>query len=195
MLLSIANAPTYSRLATHALPGILLLGWFIDSPRKLGRSLTALLATGAMLVVPHSVMKAQSIQKRILHTPQGELAVTDAAVFERCTWVQQHTRPSEYFYEAPWPITYFYLNLRNPAPVPNIVPTGFVTPEQVADTILGLEQHEVHYILWSPRELDTIPYWATPAGDHLGPLRDYFYSHYRVVKVLMNSDEIWERNQ
>ena len=194
MLLSIANAPTYPRLATNALPGILLLGWFIDSPRRLGRALTALLATGVMLVVPHAVMKAQSIGKSILHTPQGEIAVTDPVVFERCTWVQQHTRPSEYFYEAPWPITYFYLNLRNPAPVPNIFPTGFVTPEQVADTILGLKQHEVHYILWSPRELDTIPDWAAPSEDHLGPLRDYLHSHYRVVKTFTNSDEIWERN-
>jgi hypothetical protein len=101
MLLSIANAPTYPRLAINALPGILLLGWFIDSPRKLGRALTAVLATGVMLVVPHALMKAQSIEKSILHTPQGEIAVTDPAVFEQCTWVQQHTRPSEYFYEAP----------------------------------------------------------------------------------------------
>jgi hypothetical protein len=69
-----------------------------------------------------------------------------------------------------------------------------VTPEQVADAILGLEQHDVHYILWSPRELDSIPDWAAPSEDHLGPLRDYLHSYYRKVKIFTNSDEIWERN-
>lgn len=192
MLLSIAPTPSPFRMTVSELPGILLLGWFIDSPRKVARALTALLAAGILLVVPHALMKAQPTEMEILTTPQGRLAVTDREAYEEYTWVQEHTQPLEYFVAIRTNM-YFYLNLRNPTPVNEITNSGYTTQEQVADAIRGLRQHRARYIMWSPQYLDTFSDWENPSDDHLGPLRDYVHAHYRVAKVFPNSDAIWER--
>jgi len=34
---------------------------------------------------------------------------------------------------------------------------------------------------------------ATPASDHLGPLRAYLACHYRVTKTFQTDDQLWER--
>ena len=41
MLLSIAPAPDLFRMAASVLPALILLGWLIDSPRKLARALVS----------------------------------------------------------------------------------------------------------------------------------------------------------
>ena len=134
-----------------------------------------------------------NLSKRgILTTPHGQLAVADPDSLEEYTWVLQHTRPSEYLYEAAAPYMYFYLDLRNPTPLPLLTNCGYTTPEQVAEAARGLEQHHVRYVVWSPSTLDTIPDWERPSDNHLGPLRDYIHRHYRLVKVFTNSDEVWE---
>lgn len=194
MLLSVAPAPAYPRMAASALPGFILLGWFIDSPRKLARALAGALVVGVLLVVPHAVATVQSMEKQILTASQGRLAVTDREAYEEYAWVQHHTRPSDYFYGPGNADMYFCLTLRNPTPLPFVTNNGYTTPEQVMDVIRALQQHPVRYILWSPRGLDTIPEWEDPSDDHLGPLRDYIHRHYHVVKVFTNSDGIWQRN-
>ena len=193
VLLSIAPAPGLHRIASSAFPGIILLGWFLDSSRKIARALTAALVAGVLLVIPHTVRVAQRGERWILATPQGNLAVENRVVFERYNWIQQHTRPFEYYYYPVFPYVYFYLNLRNPTPFPFIWNNGYTTPEQVRQVIQGLEQHQVRYIQWSPRLLDRIPDWEDPSEDHLGPLRDYLHDHYRPVKVFPDSEQVWER--
>jgi len=125
-------------------------------------------------------------------TPQGRLALTDADEYEEDMWIQKHTRPMEYFYEAAYPDLYYTFDLRNPTPIPRLVNNGYTTPEQVAEVIQGLEQHQVRYILWSP-DLDVLPTWENPSDAPLGPLRYYIRSHYRVVKASPGDDTIWER--
>ena len=46
MLLSIAPAPDGARMAVSALPALILLGWFLDSPRQLARALAAAITAG-----------------------------------------------------------------------------------------------------------------------------------------------------
>ena len=192
MLLSVAPAPGIHRMAQIVFPGVILVGWFIDSPRQLARALASVLVVGVLLVAPHAVASAQSAPKRILKTPHGKLAVMNPRAFEEYTWIQQHTRPSEYFFDAWYPEVYFYLHLRNPTPLPYISNTGYTTRQQVAEVMQGLEQHDVRYILW-PGFLDTIPAWEDRSDDHLGPLRNYLQTHYRRVKGFKETDEIWER--
>ena len=196
MLLGVAPAPSFPRMATSALPGFILLGWFTDPQRKLGRSLAGVLTVGILLVVPYGVARSQSIKVSIFATPQGKLAERegDQGAYEEYTWVQHHTRPSEYLYEPGDADMYFSLSLRNPTPLPFVTNNGYTTPEQVMDVIRGLQQHPVHYIVWSHQWLEVIPDWEEPSDDHLGPLRDYIQRHYHVVKVFTNSDKIWERN-
>ncbi len=192
MLLSVAPAPTTFRMAASALPGIILLGWFIDCPRKLTQAVAGALAVGVLLVVPRAVMNAQSTGMQILSTPQGMIAVTTPAAYEEYIWIQQHTRPFEYFC-ATFTDVYFYLDLRNPTPLPYITNTGYTTVQQVAEVIRSLDQHAPHYIAWSPGDVDVIHHWVAPSDDHLGPLRNYLHAHYRLVNTFKGSDEIWER--
>jgi hypothetical protein len=193
MILGIAPAPGLHRIASSAFPAVILLGWFLDSPRKLARALTAALAVGVLLVIPHTVTVAQRGERWILTTPQGKLAVESQQVLDRYNWVQQHTRPLDYYYYPVFPYVYLYLNLRNPTPFPFIWNSGYTTPEQVQQVIRGLDHHQVRYVHWSPRLLDRIPDWEDPLEDHLGPLRDYIHEHYLPVKLFSNSEEIWER--
>jgi hypothetical protein len=192
MLLSIAPSPGPRRMAVSELPALLLLGWLIDSPRKLARALAVVLAVGVLLVALHAVTRRRPIPVGILATPQGKVALTEQDAYPEYTWIQQHTRPTEYFYQPGFPDPYFILNLRNPAPLPRVENNGYTTPEQVAEVIRGLEQHQVRYIFWIS-DLDVIQRWEDPSGDHLGPLRDYIHSHYQRIKVFADSTGVWER--
>lgn len=195
LLLSIAPAPASIRIAASSLPGIILLGWLIDSPRKLARGFAAAISMGVLVVALHAVARRRPFPNWTLVTPQGRLAITDPRDYKEYAWVQEHTRPSEYFYEAAGTDMYFRLDLRNPTPTPYVTICGFTTPEQVAEVIRGLEQHQVRYMLWAHEDLDTDPDWEDPSEDHLGPLRNYIHNHYRAVKDFGGTlpDEIWER--
>lgn len=193
-LLSVAPAASPYRMAASVLPGIILLVWFLDSPHKLARAFAALFAVGVVLVALNAVARERPKPNWILTAPQGKFADGDLERFEEYTWVQQHTQPLDYFFEpADTADMYFYLDLRNPTPVPYVTISGYTTPEQVTGVIQGLEQHKVRYILCRRRELGTTPGWKLPPGDNLDPLRDYIRSHYRAVKVFTNTDEIWEK--
>jgi len=195
MLLSVVPAPTIQRMGSSTLPGIILLGWFLNSPRKFARVLAGVLAGGVLLTASRGVVRFQNIERWIFTTPQGQIAIEDLDASWEYAWVQQHTRPSDYFYAARLPAgMYFYLNLRNPTPLPFITNNGYTTPRQVAEVIQGLEQHQVRYVLWPSWDLDTLPEWENPSDDHLGPLRDYIHRRYHLVRVFTNSDQIWERN-
>jgi hypothetical protein len=192
MLLSVASPPSLTRMASSALPGVILLGWFIDSPGKLARTLAGVLALGVLLIVPHAVATEQYRERQILTTRPGKLAVTDPVTYEELVWIREHTRATEYFYDMMLAASEsFYLNLRNPTPLPFVENDGFTTTEQVAEVVRSLKQHEVRYILL------VLPEWRGAGqngkDDHLGPLRDYVHSRYRVVKDFENSDEIWEK--
>jgi hypothetical protein len=193
MLLSVALAPSLGRMGPSVLPGIILLGWFLDSSRKLGRTLVAVLVAGILLIVPHAVASFQSGEKRILKTPQGTIALSDPMMHAVFAWVQQHARPSEYFYAAGNPDMYFYLDLHNPTPMPVVTDSGYSTREQVAEVIRGLEQHRVRYIFWGSGELGAVSRRENLAEHRLGPLWNYILNHYRKVKVFADSGEIWER--
>lgn len=195
MLLSVAAAPAPHRLAACALPGILLLAWFIDSPGKFTRVLRILLPVGVLVVALHGMVTAESPQRWIFTSRQGKLALEDWKNYEAFAWVQQHTRPMDYFYDAAdeyW-VGEYCLDLRNPTPISIIKNNGYTTPEQVGEVIQGLDRHHAHYVAWSPPELDIIPDWENPSEDPLGPLRDYIHNHYQLVQVLANADQIWER--
>jgi hypothetical protein len=195
LLLSVAPAPSLGRMGPSVLPGIILLGWFLDSPRKLARVLAASLAVGILLIAVHAVAGFQSRGKSILKMPQGPIAITDPELREELGWVEQHTRPAEYFYATADPGLYFYGDLRNPTPLPFVTDTGYTTLQQVADVIRGLEQHHVRYISWDGVELGTAADWGSPDDHRLGPLWNYMHSHYRRVRMFADFDEIWERKR
>ena len=195
MLLSIAPAPDYPRMTASALPALILLGWFLDSPRKLARALVVALSVGTLLMALFEVARERPHPMDILTTPQGKFAFIDRIHYQEYIWIQQHTRPSEYFYQAAYSDVYFYLNLHNPTPLSKIASNGYTTQGQVAEVIQGLEKHQVRYILCGAcaDARDRLPNWENSSDDHLGPLRDYIHSNYRLVKVFPDTAEIWEK--
>jgi hypothetical protein len=194
MLASVAPSPSPPRMASSAMPGLILLGWLLDSPRQLARGIAAVLAVGILLGVPYSAFRAQKAPKTIVTDPLGEFASASPGEAEEYRWIVQHTRPGEFFFAALDPNVYFYLGLRNPSPLPFLTNNGYTTTQQVAEVIRGLEQHQPQYIFWPHQDREGIPAWENPSDDHLGPLRDYRRVHYRVVKTFDNYDEIWERS-
>ncbi len=196
LFLSIAPAPSPPRTVPGSLPAFILLGWLLDSPGKLQRALVRLCSVGVLAAATFSVIRSRPNEIGILTTAQGQIGSSDngGPLFPDYEWVQQHTQPGDFFCEAAFPDMNFYLNLRNPTPLPRITNNGYTTPGQVKAAIDGLERHRTRYISWNTIFLDQIPEWENPSDDHLQPLRDYIRNHYELVKVLNEpEDEIWER--
>jgi hypothetical protein len=110
--------------------------------------------------------------------PGGRTAFLNKEQFERYRWVAEHTHPGDYFFGGFYPDLYFLLGLNNPAKVPFLTPDDYTRPQDVADTMQGLEIHHVRLVLWQTA-LDLPP---VPATDHLAPLRTYIHQHYRLVR-------------
>jgi hypothetical protein len=191
MLLSIAPAPDYPRLAASAPPALILLIWLLYSSRKFAQTLVVALTAGTLIAAFYLAVASRPHPVGILEGPHGEVAFTDSTLYQEDIWIQQHTHPSEYFYEPLLQDAYFYLDLRNPTPLSSIENNGYTPPEQVAEAIRGLNQHQVRYILWSPQALDIPETSKHSSKDYLGPLRDYLHSNYTLVKVFSNGDGIW----
>ena len=193
LFLSIASIPSLARVALSTLPGIILLVWLLDCPRRLAQALTAVLVMGVMLVASHSAGRFQLNQNYILRTARGTIAIPGTLPREEIAWVQRHARPGDYFYSSVDPGLYFYADLRNPTPLPFLTNTGYTTPEQVAEVIRGLEMNHVRYIFWDSQELGTLSEREKNAARHLSPLRHYICTHYRLVGSFANLYEFWER--
>jgi len=196
MFLSIAPSPGIIRMTVSSLPALVLLGWLLDSPRKAARTFLVIFSAWAVFVAVHSLTRRKPVSVGTLTTPQGKLVFTNETLYQEYIWMQDHTRPGDYFFGdgEDFPTEHFYLNLRYPTPLTGVTPNGYTTSEQVAEVVAGLKQHPTQYIYWETKGMDDIPKWENPADDHLGPLRDYMRSNYRVVKVFAGTDEIWERN-
>lgn len=77
-------------------------------------------------------------------------------------------------------------------PVNFIFPSDYMTSKQVQQLMQDLNSHQVPTLI-----LRSIYYLAVEVGanDHLGPFRAYLHEHYRFVRILPNTDEIWVRMQ
>lgn len=208
MLLSITNSPSPLRMAVSSLPALILLGWLLDSPSKTPRTLVAIGTVAVLLVALYAAIRFRPVVAGVISTPRGKFAVlkagewpfrlSDEFQYREYIWIEQHTRPGDYFYAPLNAQMYFYFDLLNPTPLNRIENCGYTTPEQVAEVIRGLEEHRVRYIFWGPADsLDAIPSWENPADAHLGPLREYIRGRYRNAQAFSGvpggKDVIWER--
>jgi hypothetical protein len=110
---------------------------------------------------------------------------------ERCSWLMQHTKSGDFFFEPLAPSLYLPLALRSPAFVEGLGPNDQTRPEFVDCTIHEFQSKPVRYVLWSPHtdEAESLHL----AGDHLGPFRTYLRTQYAHVWTFSNRDEIWEK--
>ena len=195
LFLSVAPAPSLLRTYAGALPGFILLGWFLDWPNRLHQVLAGLLVAVTVLAAATGIRRTQFAWKGILQTSQGSLAILEPEAYNEYAWLSRRTQPSQYFFDAARGQLYFYLDLRNPSHVPFITNTGYTRPQQVQDVIEGLEEHQVRYVLWESDMLDSYPSRERPPADHLGPLRAYLRFHYHVARTFSGWLLLWERNE
>ena len=187
MLLAVAPSPSYVRLYCVSLPGLVILSWFLDSPLRAERILQRIVWAAVLVVGIVRPVIAQVRWRACLELPTGRTAFFDPALYEKCRWLSERTRPSEYFFGDPF--LCFTLGLRNPARVPFVRPTDYTRPGEVEDVVRILEERQVRFVNWY-NGVDA----SGPSGDHLAPLRLCLAAHYHVAKTFSNFDQIWERN-
>ncbi len=192
LFLGIAPAPNWLRLCSVSLPALILLVWLVNSPGKLHQEISRLLWAAALMLAIFEPLSRQVHWRAYLDASPGRTAFLNPEDYHKQLWIFQRTSRSEFLFEAEFPRMYFTLGLRNPAAVPFLTPTDYTRPEQVQEVVGALEKHRVRYVLWSV--------WLdlrddrNPAGDHLGPLRAYLRTHYRVVKTFPDFEQVWERD-
>lgn len=192
LFLSVASAPAYSRLYVVSPPALLILVWILDSSQNTRR---VALGSAWIVVLVMLLSRPPATQlslRQFLDLPTGRTAFLDTVIFEKSKWMSERTRPSEYFFGDH--LICFALQLRNPARVPFLRPTDYTRPEEVADTIQGLERHQVRFVSWYiglDREKDAALH---PEGNHLAPIRQYLNEHYHLAQTFSNGDQVWERN-
>jgi hypothetical protein len=188
---SIASAPNWFRVASSALPGLILLVWFLDAPGRLNRvAIWALwgVSIGTGIVTP--IMTQLSAQGP-LQTPTSRVAVVDTDRYEKYQWLLRHTSPQQYVLDAGNGNAYFPLELQDPAPVPFLTLSAYTRPEQVSATLSTLGREKVEHIIW-PVELDVRPA-GNRGSDPLGPLRAYVRNNYSVIRVFSDGAQVWQR--
>jgi len=195
LYLSVTLAPTRHRILPGAVPAMILLCWLVRSPGKLDRVLRGMLWVGVLLAALGRVTSHQTRPRFILQALTGPVAFDQQADFQEFEWVRLHTRPSQYFFNCYHAWFNFLFDLRDSSETFYLTNTDFTRPEQVANQIRRLDQHQVHYIVWCPERLDVHLPWNDPSGDHLDPLRAYLHAKYRLAKIFSNGDYVWERKE
>ena len=189
MFLAVAFSPSWKRLSIVSLPAMILLAWLLHRP---GRAFAGLRISLTLVAVALPLVLAvwtQTAWSGTLDLSVGKTAFRDPGIYEEYRYAMGRTCCGQLMFGTP-PIQ-FALGVRNPAPIDTFVPFDYTRPEQVTAMIQALEQNKVPLLMLNKGMLS----WpgATPASDHLRPLRAYLACHYRITKTFPTDDQLWER--
>lgn len=192
LFLGVAAAPSWLRLCTVAAPGIILFVWYLNSPGRF-RSVRITAAWAIIIILAFGECGERWVGwRKEVNLPIGRVVVFNRVQYEEIKFLQDHTKPGDYFFGNN-ELNYL-LDLRDPSPIPFVTSTDYTRPEQVQQTIKGLERHPAKYVYWSSN-LD-MPSEAGRGQNHLAPLRAYLEAHYQRVKTIEGDDfarSFWER--
>jgi hypothetical protein len=131
----------------------------------------------------------------MVHLPGGNSLFQEEEA-EEVSWLVEHTRPGDSFFEVANTRFYAPLKLRNPTPVDVLEPTDMTLPQWVDEAVEGLEANRTMYILWGPGTgIGAVIGGEHLTRDHLEPLRWYLQKHFVRIVVFGNGDEIWKRTR
>ncbi len=202
LAVGVFSSPTAGRLYQVSVFGIISLFWiyqyFFES-----RLITAILLIGLSLLGASYSIQRQTTPAFYLNTPSGTLAALSPEIFSRYQWINEHTEPMDYLYEASDSSLYMIFHLKNPTPMSWIRPNDYTTIEQVEAILEGLIQNPPRYIVWNGV---WAKFYSSSAPDyHLKPLVDYLQANYHRIENLDKFEgvngaaayqsEIWERNE
>jgi hypothetical protein len=195
LTLQVITRANWTRIYVVAPPALVLLSWWVVRFTSTAFRRTATIAAGCFIACL-AIIQTHALRHsgyRIATLPAGVVALP-ATKFEIYTWIQPHTKPGDYFFQANWVDVYLPLSLRDAVFAEDFAPDERTLPEWITLAVSQLEQRQVQYILWSPEWSDP-DHAESPGSDHLEPLRAYMRSHYIKVHVFSNQDEIWQRVQ
>ena len=189
LFLAVIGRVNWARLYPIALPGVILAMSFVTSMKPAARRIALSVIYVAIVCVASSqIWHVHRHGYKVLTLPAGRAAVPNPEVEELC-WMQNHTKPDDYLFEATWPSIYLPLGLRSPVFVETLLPDR--TPSQfVKLTMDQLSSSQTKYILLSrwlgqhPDELD---------NNELKPFKKFLNANYARVRVFQNGDEVWQR--
>lgn len=194
LFLGVAASPSWLRLCTVAAPGVVLFVWFVNSPGRF-RSLRTTAVWVIVICVALGEWRERELGwRKQIKLPIGRVMVFDPVQYEEIKFLLDRTKPGDYFFGNNE--FNYLLDLRDPSPIPYVTSSDYTRPEQVRETIQGLESHPVKYIFWSS-DLDMPPEVAH-STNHLAPLRAYLLSHYQLVKSIEGDDfcrTFWEKRK
>lgn len=172
---SVLPSPSQSRIAPDASLGFIALFWFLKEHVRSARWIAMTLLVISLCLVGYRLRPTEIM---IMGTPAGRIAVNPSE-YGSLLWEIQHIKPGSYFLSAGYG-DYFPLSARSPIPSAFLTNTPYTPAWQVEKTVENLQEKDVRYIKWNTKELD-VQHSASPAGDNLGPLRDYTRKHYRLI--------------
>ncbi|MBZ5565732.1 MAG: hypothetical protein LAP13_25350, partial [Acidobacteriia bacterium] len=142
---SVAPGPSLLRLRIVALPpALIVLVWFLRSPRTVSKVLRASLWLGATILIVGRPLAWQMRSTHRLDLPSGRICVRSGDSRDELQWLANRTHPSDYFFDFGSEVDpYVLLQLRNPTKMPFLTPTDFTRPEQVRGVVEALEEHRV----------------------------------------------------
>jgi hypothetical protein len=191
LLFEVLFSLSWLRVYAVSMPGLILLLWLVGQARRMRVAAFRVIWIGIFFLGATQGFSAHHREYVIAKLPGGWAAVNPEA-YQKLHWVEVHTRPEEFFFQAAWPGVYVPLRLRNPVFADALGLNTATRPEFVEQSIAQLDARVVHYILWSQRL--NAPGNHEPPTSSLAPLRAYMSEHYKRVIVFGDQDEIWERD-
>jgi hypothetical protein len=180
------------RVYAISMPGIILLLWLVGQAGDRRPAAIRVVWVAIVLIAAVQLVQAHRRQYVLAQLPAGWAAVNPDA-HQKLLWIEAHTRPEEFFFQAAWPGVYLPLHLLNPVFEDGVGLNVDTRPELLQRSIGQLDTKKVRYILWS-QQLNPEGDFDPPASA-LPPLRRYLHEHYKRVKVFADRDEIWEREE
>ena len=189
LFLTVAPCLSVMRVSCASLPGMVLLGWFLNRWGRKGRIAAGALAALSLAIAVYLPLRNQTMHWHYLDLPAGRTAILDPNRYELYRWMAENTHPGQmYFGMGPLALP---LWLQTPAPISAPIPYEYDRPEHIAASIAAIEKNRVPLLLLKPYR-----YLAGTWGytdEHLRPFQAYVDQHYRYVKTFPAGFEVWER--
>jgi hypothetical protein len=190
LIVEVALSPNWLRIYAVSMPAMVLAIFWIEQWDGFGRYARRVVSAGVLFLAVYQTWSRHRVAYVVTELPAGRAALAPQA-YEKFAWIQEHTRPGDFFFQSLVPTMYLPLSLRSPVFIEGLGLTSQTRPEFVQRTIDELSAKPVRYVLWS-HYLDQ-PTANGSAVSAITDFRGYLHDHYRRVWTFSDSDEIWEK--
>jgi hypothetical protein len=179
-------------------PAIVILVWMVARSKYIRRFETKIVVTAVtiltMIGIGQSVRMQTHWDMGMVETASGKIAFVDPAQLHFYNFIADRTKRGDFVFQAVQPYIYFPFGLRNPTRYPQIWPTDYTRPEQIAEVLNDLKIRRPTFIVWNNNYF--VPDELRQSGDHTAPLAEYVKEHYKPVgEVYMLEDhqlQLWQ---